>query len=46
MHDIGFFADIQYADILRLIWLISDTDTDIYVYFSSHLIAEIIRSPW
>ncbi len=30
MHDIGFFASIQYA---KLIWLIVDTDTDIYVWF-------------
>ncbi len=32
MHDtiLLFFADIQYADILQLIWLI--IDTDIYVY--------------
>ncbi len=33
MHDIGFFADIQYADILQLNWQIIDTDTDRYVYF-------------
>ncbi len=31
MHNIGFFADIRYADILHLIWPI--IDTDIYVYF-------------
>ncbi len=31
MHDFGFFADIQYADNLQLIWPI--IDTDIYVYF-------------
>ncbi len=35
MHDIGFFADFQYANILQLIWLISDTDTNVYVYFFS-----------
>ncbi len=33
MHDIGYFADIRYADILQLIWPTIDTDTDIYVYF-------------
>ncbi len=31
MHDIGFFANIQYADILHLIRLLIDTNTDIYV---------------
>ncbi len=32
MHDIGFFADIQYADILHLVWLV--TDTNIYRDFN------------
>ncbi len=31
--DIGFFADIQNADILQLIWPIIDTDTDICIFF-------------
>ncbi len=31
MHDIGFFAGIQCADILQLIWLIINTDTDIHI---------------
>lgn len=26
MHNIGFLADIRYADILQLIWLIADTN--------------------
>ncbi len=34
MHDIGFFADIQYADILQLIWLIIDTYI-MYMYIFS-----------
>ncbi len=33
MHDIGIFANIQYANILQLIWPIIDTDTNVYVYF-------------
>ncbi len=33
MHNIGFFADIQYADILQLIRPITDTIIDTYVYF-------------
>ncbi len=33
MHNNRLFADIQYADILQLIWPIFDTDTDMYVYF-------------
>ncbi len=33
MHNIGFFADIRYADVLQLIWPIIDTDTNMYVYF-------------
>ncbi len=33
MHDIGFCADIQYANILQYIWPIIDTNTDVYVYF-------------
>ncbi len=33
MHDIVFFADIQYADIFQLIWLIINTHTKINVYF-------------
>ncbi len=32
MHDMGFFANIQYADILQLIWPI--INTDIFVYFN------------
>ncbi len=42
MDDIGFFANIWYANILQLIWPIIDPDTDIYMYIvSPHLIAEI-----
>ncbi len=44
MHNIGFFADIRYDNILQLIWPIIDTDADIYVNFSPHLFAEIIKS--
>ncbi len=33
MHDIEFFADIQHADILQLIWSRGDTNTDICIYF-------------
>ncbi len=33
MHDIEIFANIRCADILQLIWLIVDTDTNIYAYF-------------
>ncbi len=46
MHNVGFFADILYADILQLIWpLINAHRYGIYVYmFSLHLIAEIISS--
>ncbi len=40
-HGIGFFADIQNADILQFIWPIINTDTNIFVYFSPHLIAKI-----
>ncbi len=42
MQDIGFFADIQYADILQLIWSIIDSETDMYI-FPLNLIAEIIK---
>ncbi len=45
MHDTGFFADIWYADILQLTWLIFDTDIDIFVFFFLYLIAVIIKSP-
>ncbi len=31
---LDFFANIQYADILQLIW--PENDTDIYVYFFPH----------
>ncbi len=34
MHDIGFVADIQYADILQPIWPIINTNK--YVYFFPH----------
>lgn len=37
MHDIWFLVDIQYADILKLIWPITDTSTDI---FFLHLLTE------
>ncbi len=30
---LDFFADIQYASISQLIWLIVNTNSDIYVYF-------------
>ncbi len=40
MHEIGFVANIQYADILQIIWPIIDTD----IFFSPHLIVEIIES--
>ncbi len=33
MHGIGFFADNRYADILQLIWPISDRDDDIHMDF-------------
>ncbi len=52
MRDTGFFANIQYVDILQLIWPIintnTNTNTNIFMYmcnFSAHLIAEIIKSP-
>ncbi len=32
MHNIGFFPDIQYADILQLIWWIIDRDTSTCIY--------------
>ncbi len=32
MQDTGFFADIWYANILHLLWLVIDTDADISVY--------------
>ncbi len=35
MHDIGFFANIQY-DTLQLIWPEIDADTVMYVYFFPH----------
>lgn len=44
MHDIGFFPDIQYADIQQHIWPISDTDVDISTFFP-HLVLVIIKSP-
>ncbi len=44
MHDIRFFADVRYVGILQLIWPITDTDADKYVYFSPNLIAEITKS--
>ncbi len=44
MHDTGFYADIRFADSLQLIWPIIDTDTDTYVYFSPHILGEIIKS--
>ena len=33
MYDIGFFADIRYADISNSLWPIADADTDIHSYF-------------
>ncbi len=33
MHDTGFFADIRLADILQLLWLIINTNTNIYKCF-------------
>ncbi len=44
MHNVGFFAAIQYADILLLIWPLIDTSTDKYVYFFPHLVKEISKS--
>ncbi len=35
MHGIGFFADIRYANILQLIWPISDADTNICMHIFS-----------
>ncbi len=42
MHNIGFFDNI-----LHFIWLMIDTntDTDMCVFASSHLIAELTKSP-
>ncbi len=40
MHDNGFFANIQYADILQLIWPINNKPIYMYSFFP-HLIAEI-----
>ncbi len=36
MHNFGFFVNIRYADVLNLIWPITDTGTDIYVYIFPH----------
>ncbi len=40
MHNIGFLANIRYANILQLILPVIDTDTntntDIYVHFFPH----------
>ncbi len=46
MQDNGSFARIWYADILQLIWLIIDTDYDIYIgfTFSPHQITQITKS--
>ncbi len=46
MHDIGFFADIQYSDILQLIWPIIFLLLIflLLIYFSPHSNAEIIKS--
>ncbi len=51
MHDIGFFADIQYANILQLIWPVIDTNNDTYVKFSltpncrDHQVPSVVEFP-
>ncbi len=44
MQNIGFFANFRYADVLQLIWQMTDTDTNVCLFFSPHLFAEIIKS--
>ncbi len=44
MHDIEFFADIRYSDILQLILPIIYTNNNLYLHFFPHLIAEIVKS--
>ncbi len=36
MQNIGFFANFRYANVLQLIWQMTDTDTNMYVYFFPH----------
>lgn len=33
MHDIGFLADIPYADMLKLIWPRTDINTNIFFIY-------------
>uniref|UniRef100_A0A3B3UBF0 Uncharacterized protein n=1 Tax=Poecilia latipinna TaxID=48699 RepID=A0A3B3UBF0_9TELE len=38
MHNIGLLVDIQYADVLKLIWLITDTNTDCFFFLYTFLL--------